>query len=212
MLHGKFISAAALAVLCHGAFADTDAQWRFRVWLDDREIGFHEFLLEGEGQQQQLISRAEFEYRLLFVKLYEYRHLNRETWKGGCLTSIDSETDANGEPFSVTGRRQGETFRITGASGEAELPGCVMTFAYWNPAFLSQKRLVNSQNGEFLEVSVSPGSVDRLLIGGREVPATRYRVEAKDMDLLLWYSEQNDWLALEAETDGGRTLRYERQL
>jgi hypothetical protein len=30
------------------------------------------------------------------------------------------------------------------------------------------------------------------------------------MQLDLWYSDEQEWLALESEVEGGRTLRYER--
>ena len=64
--------------------------WRFRVWLDDKEIGYHNFFLAKNGGIHQLHSEASFEYKLLFVKLYDYEHENRETWVGNCLQSIES--------------------------------------------------------------------------------------------------------------------------
>ena len=56
-------------------------EWRFRVFLDEKEIGYHDFYLEEEGSQRLLRSIAEFEYKLLFVKLYEYQHDNSEVWQ-----------------------------------------------------------------------------------------------------------------------------------
>ena len=35
-------------------------------------------------------------------------------------------------------------------------------------------------------------------------------VAAGALDLDLWYSTKNEWLALESEVKGGRILRYER--
>lgn len=183
--------------------------WRFRVYLDDREIGYHHFRLADAGDRQVLHSEADFEYRLMFLTLYEYEHENRETWSGDCLYSVDSRTDANGEPFSVEGRRTAGAFRVQARGDTVRLPECVMSFAYWNPAFLRQQRLLNTQNGEYLEIAVSDPVPESRVVRGEQRPALRYRLEAGELSLDLWYSIDNEWLALESEVKGGRTLRYE---
>ncbi len=189
--------------------ANSDAEWRFRVYLDDREIGHHFFRLSREDGVSRLTSEANFEVRVLFVKLFEYEHRNEEIWHGDCLASIDSVTDANGRPFNVRGQRQGDQFLVQGSEGTEELPACVMSFAYWNPEFLGQKRLLNSQNGQYLPVEVAELGRETLRRDGTEHQARRYRLQAGELDLLLWYSEQDEWLALETEAQGGRRLRYE---
>ena len=189
-----------------GAPADA---WRFRVYLDEREIGYHNFYLEESGDTRELLSEANFEYRLVFVKLFHYEHQNRETWSGNCLQSVASRTDSNGEPYRVDGRLEPGSFRVEGSAGEAELPECVMSFAYWNPAFLEQGQLLNTQNGEFLDVEISPPVEEPLTVRGEQQPSYRYRLEAGELRLDLWYSENNEWLALESEVRGGRKLRYE---
>jgi len=183
--------------------------WRFRVYLDDREIGYHHFYLQRSGDLQVLRSEANFEYRLMFVKLFHYEHENRETWSGDCLRSIESRTDSNGDPYRVDGQIESGYFRVAGSAGEATLPECVMSFAYWNPAFLDQGRLLNTQNGEFLDVEISPPVAEPLTVRGEQRPAYRYRLEAGELQLDLWYSTNKEWLALESEVGGGRKLRYE---
>lgn len=186
-----------------------DQSWRFRVWLGDREIGEHQFTLQRQDGALALRSEASFEYRMLFVKLYEYQHENSEVWDGDCLRRLESHTDANGRVYHVKGELGEDQFVLSTGAEEAQLPACVMTFAYWNPAFLKQERLLNAQNGEFVDVTVSPPQPDRLLVRGDERPALRYRLTAGDLDIDLWYSEDDQWLALETEARGGRRLRYE---
>jgi hypothetical protein len=187
----------------------TDREWRFRVFLDDKEIGFHHFFLEEQGETRVLRSVADFEYKLLFVKLYEYEHHNHEVWHGDCLNRIESSTDANGEPFAVQGERQDKAFLVRGSEGETSLPSCVMSFAYWNPEFLNQARLLNSQDGEYVEVQVSAPEFEELEIRGERRPSLRYRLAAGPLNLDLWYSEDREWLGLQSEARGGRLLRYE---
>jgi hypothetical protein len=203
-----FLAVMASAELFASAAGAPQKEWRFRVYLDDKEIGSHNFYLTESQDGQQLRSEAQFVYKLLFVKLYEYQHSNTETWQGECLAGIESETDANGKPYRVSGERADGGFRVVGSKGEAVLPDCVMTFAYWNPDFLQQQRLLNTQNGEYVEIEVRPPAADTLAVRGAELPAQRYSLKAGDLEIDLWYSPDREWLALETLT-GGRKLRYE---
>jgi len=184
-------------------------EWKFRVYLDDKEIGYHDFFLQELDNQRKLQSEANFEYRLMFVKLFGYEHQNTETWTGDCLTGIESKTDANGKPFQVSGSLEGDRFVLSGTAGDAELPSCSMTFAYWNPIFLQQDRLINVQNGEVLDIQVSEPELVQLKVRGEMQPAWRYELGAGEMKIALWYSENHEWLALETDARGGRRLRYE---
>lgn len=184
--------------------------WLFKVFLDDKEIGYHNFYVAEHKGMKQLKSVANFEYKLLFVRLFHYEHENSEIWTGDCLQSIKSRTDVNGEPFQVDGRREAGQFRVDSSGGEASLPECVMSFAYWNPKFLEQSSLLNTQDGEFLEVEISSPVFEELEVLGESRPSYRYSLAAGALNLDLWYSTNNEWLALESEVQGGRTLRYER--
>lgn len=182
--------------------------WKFRVYLDEKEIGYHHFYLAETGDIRQLRSVASFEYRLMFIPMFNYEHENSEIWNGDCLQSINSSTDSNGEPFRVNGKRGDGEFRVSSNGGEESLPECVMSFAYWNPSFLEQPTLLNTQDGTFLPVSVSEPVPEELEINGEQVSAYRYNLEAGELSLDVWYSEAREWLALESEVRGGRKLRY----
>lgn len=85
-----------------------------------------------------------------------------------------------------------------------------MTFAYWNPEFLEQPRLLNPQTGEYVDVTVEKVGTETLDVKGRPVNANRYRLTAYEVDLTLWYSNDDEWLALESVAEGDNIIRYER--
>ena len=204
-----FLTSLQASEIGHEEFSPGNA-WLFKVFLDDKEIGYHNFYVAEHKGMKQLKSVANFEYKLLFVRLFHYEHENSEIWTGDCLQSINSRTDANGEPFRVDGRREAGQFLVDSSGGEASLPECVMSFAYWNPKFLEQSSLLNTQDGEFLEVDISTPVFEELEVLGESRPSYRYSLAAGALNLDLWYSTNNEWLALESEVQGGRILRYER--
>ena len=212
----RLVLAAACALSVSAANAviadsDTDAhEWNFRVYLDDAEIGYHNFSLIDEGGQKTLSTEAEFKVKFLFITAYRYEHVNEETWQGDCLKAITSRTDANGRKFQVRGARDADAFEIEVGDGRREVPGCVKTFAYWNPEILDAPALLNSQTGELLPVEIEEVATETLNVRGEETLARRYRLLAKNMELDIWYSEDRSrWLALQSTVKGGRKLRYE---
>lgn len=203
---------ALLLVLTPIATIAQDAADRtlvFDVFLDGKKIGYHRFEIDGSRSNAAVRSEASFDVKFLFVTAFSYRHTATESWSNGCLDEIEARTDSNGKKLNVSGERTDGGFVIDTGDVEAELPSCVMTFAYWNPGFLEQPRLLNPQTGEYLEVEVQELGRDTVRLEGREVPARSVRVTARQMDITLWYSENAEWLALESVAKGGRIIRYE---
>lgn len=185
-------------------------EWNFRVYLDEKPIGYHEFDVEHRGDTVVVRTEAEFDVRILFLTAFSYRHENVETWRDDCLLTIDASTDNNGQALRVEGRESDDRFDLVATNESRSLPGCVQTFAYWNPAILEASRLLNSQTGEYEAVSAEFEAKDQLRINGVPTPADRYTLMTKGGKISLWYSEgDRRWLALEAPAKGGRRLRYE---
>lgn len=182
----------------------------FNVFLDDSPIGFHRFEIESrDGGRRSVRSEAQFDVKFLFFNAFRYRHQNSELWIDGCLVEIDAETNSNGKQTAVSGEQTDSGFAIRNEGSVSTLPQCVMTFAYWNPDFLKEERLLNPQTGEYLEVDVRQGAEERIRVGDREISAVPYDIRARGMQITVWYSPENEWLALESVAKGDRIIRYE---
>jgi len=204
-----FAAVLMALMLAAPAQAYPPREWRFNVLLDDKPIGQHRFILSLEQGRQVLKSEAEFGVKFLGFNAYRYQHQATERWEGGCLKEIEARTNDNGETLALKGRRTHAGFVLDNPQGKAELAGCVMSFAYWNPDILGQSRLLNAQNGEYLPVEVKQLGSESLSLGNARVIANRYRLVTPSFSIDLWYGTGNQWLALETRTDGGRLLRYE---
>ena len=205
------LTLCAILLTMTGSAAASTETFRFKVYLDRDPIGEHSFQVAPTGPEQQVLSRARFDVKVLIFDAYRYRHESRELWRDGCLERIEASTDDNGTDFAVEGRRIDGALALEINGEPRRLPACVSTFAYWDKDFLKRPRLLNPQTGELVGVRVEPAVRERRLFRGREVQADRYRLKADALDITLWYSSDGgDWIGLESGTGTGRTLRYER--
>ena len=184
-------------------------EWNFDVYLDGKKVGTHLFAVVDAEDQRHVQSTANFDVKFLFFSAYRYEHTNIESWADNCLLTFDANTNVNGKPTAVSGATGEDGFVVKKLGGQELLPDCVMSFAYWNPAFLKEERLLNPQTGDFLDVEVVLMGTENLEVRGEQVAAERYKITAQGIDLMLWYSSNDEWLALESFAKKGHIIRYE---
>ena len=183
--------------------------WNFKVFYGDKEIGEHHFFLQKEGDKRRVMIEADFNIDILFINVYSYKHKNTEIWEGSCLSTIESITDDNGEAFITNGKYENGVFKINSKQGTNEVVGCVSTFAYWDKNFLDNEVLLNSQTGEIVDVDISFVADEKILVRDKVVSAKRYKLKSDKLNIDLWYSDKNQWLALNSITKDGTNLRYQ---
>ena len=188
--------------------ADVD-RFDFDVYLNEKKVGRHSFEITDLGGEKTVQSTADFKYKVLFIPAYRYRHSNAERWRNGCLVKFEAETNANGKQIEVSGQITDAGFRVDKDDQPLQLPDCIMTFAYWNPSFLNEPQLLNPQTGDYVDISVEEAGNETLQVRGEAVTAKIFRLTAYNVDLTLWYSPDDEWLALESVAKGGHVIRYE---
>lgn len=206
-----------LAALCGAATSTASAagptggEWDFQVFLDDKPIGEHRFALATTGDERKLTSEAEFAVKLLGVTVYRYKHVATEQWQGDCLRQLTSKTDDGGDHSQVSAEAKGDALAVATAKGTQSLDGCVMSFAYWNPAIQSQSHLLNAQTGQYEPVQVERIGLGSVEVHGQPVQATQFRINGTANPIDVWYSAKGDWLGLDSTVAGGRKLTYRLQ-
>lgn len=180
-------------------------QWEFDVFLDDKLIGSHHFIVESKGNETIVNSHAKFTYKILGIPLYRYQHDDLEHWENGCLTKISAETNDNGDQLFVKGEQGKEQFLIDTHTGKTRLPKCIQTFAYWDKSLLKQDKLLNSQTGEYLPVTTSSVAIDD---GSNPNAKNTVRINANEIDILLIY-QANHWQGLKSMTKDDQNLVYQ---
>jgi len=192
-----------LAAAAQAAEPSTRA-YVFQALLDGKPIGEHRFTVVTEGATRRVTSEADFKVTLLGLTAYRYRHRAQEQWAGDCLVSLASTTDDDGKASGVTLARAGDVDEITTATGRATVSGCLMTYAYWNPALLSQGRLLNPQTGKVAAVRIERVAAGRIAVRGVEVDAVDWRISGGDSPIDVWVSAEGAWVGLDSVVAGGR--------
>lgn len=209
----RYLAAAlTLAMPIDSAAADAATRvWAFDVRLDDRPIGRHVYTLREQGAERELTSTARYDVKILGITAYKYVHDATERWSGNCLTALTASTDDDGKRESVKLSRDGARTSVTTARGEESIEACAMTYAYWNPVFLKQPRLLNTQTGEYQTVKVSALGTETINVRGAPTAATRYRITGPKHAIEVWYTKDEEWVALESVVQSGRRLQYRLQ-
>jgi hypothetical protein len=204
-----FTSILAVSGSVHAV--DAEQEWKFRVLLDDTPIGSQTFKVRRDRERTRVSIEASFDIKFLFFTAYSYRHRNEEVWQGNCLRSMRSTTDDNGELFEVSAKDDGAAFVVETKKARTELPACPVSFAYWNFDALRAPRLLNSQTGDYLDVTMRELGTDTICVRGAATSARRVSLEGDKLRIQLGYSSDDEWLALESMTAGGRKLRFDRE-
>ena len=201
--------AALFAATLSAHAADGTRTYAFRAFLDDKPIGHHTFTVTTEGNERKVASEADFAVRIIGITAYRYHHHADEQWAGDCLSGLSASTDDDGKAASVRLAKNGDANEITTNAGSKSEPGCLMTYAYWNPALREQRRLLNPQTGKVDTVTVERVASGHVTVGGKEVAATDWRITGGDSPVDVWISERGDWVGLDSMvSDGRRKLTY----
>lgn len=210
MAQGAASPPASATAAATGAVGPT-GEWNFQVTLDGKPIGEHRFVVTGQGDERSVRSTASFDVKFFGITAYRYRHEAQERWRGGCLSSLQSTTDDDGKKQQVKAQREGEgpgaELAVQRTGGNQSLPGCISSFAYWNPSLQTQSQLLDPQSGRYQAVQFRAGKTGTVEVRGKPVEARQVLLTGPKDPIELWYSPQGEWLALDSVVSG-RRLSY----
>jgi Family of unknown function (DUF6134) len=178
--------------------------WDFDVSMDGKIIGTHQFSLSKQENNKQILkSEAKFNVKFLSFNVFEYHHQADELWENDCLKSLEAKTKENSKLTVIKGYQDKPTFKVNVKPLDLETE-CMMTFAYWNPKILQQKKLLNPQTGEYLPTNITYIGKDTIMVKGEAVKADQYKIDTSKFKINIWYGSEGAWLALQSLTPDGR--------
>jgi hypothetical protein len=192
------------------ATVDSTEIIKFRVFLNEDEIGYQQVNLQREGNRVNASIDAKLKVKVLFINAYSYTHSAQEVWKGQCLVSIETNTKENSDRSFVKGDMAQDEFIVNSHNGKKSLSGCIRSFAYWDLARLRETKLLNGETGEQVDAQLSAKGETQLMVHGKPVATKHYVLRAEGADINLYYDLDKNWIGLKTIVKGGRTLAYYR--
>jgi hypothetical protein len=171
----------------------------FRALRDGDEIGLHRIAFRADGDNLVAEIAIDFEVSFGPIRLFHYRHRNREVWHDGRLVAIATRTDDNGTLHAVNGRASENGFVVTGSAGRLRLPADVMPTSYWHSAGERRTTWLDTQNGTALSVTARPA--DPLPGSARSIALSG------DLSLTAGYDRSGRWSGLRFSARGS-TIEY----
>lgn len=159
-------------------------------------VGHHRISFRREGDRLVVHSELEIEVEVLFLTVYRYQQTREEVWRNGQLIALASKADDDGTPHDVTGRAGPDGLRMSSGTERWTLPPNSVPASFWNVSMVTQKGpLVDSLTGRILHHRVVRLGQETVRAGGRDIVATRYRLEAK-RPRDIWYDAGGRWVKL----------------
>jgi hypothetical protein len=178
----------------------------FSVERGGEVIGEHRLAFTAQGADLFVDIAIQLEVTFASIPVFRYEHVNREHWRDGRLVALDSRTDDDGTPYTVTARAVAGGLSVEGSEGKLLLDAGTLTTAYWHPRTVQVERLLDTQRGRLLTLENRFLGRDLLEVGGEQLPAARYGVDG-DLTMTLWYGPERQWCGLAFDARG-EEVRY----
>lgn len=182
---------------------------RFSVLYKGKRIGAHTVLYSSATGETTVSTEIRLLVKVAFFTVFEFSHRSEETWRAGQLMSLNSKTVEHGETLRVQGAATPEGFRVVSKGGPFIASAATLTSnSLWTPAVLEQATVVDAQHGGVIGVSTRKFGDEQIVIGGRQVRATRYTFITPYLAGSIWYDTENLWVRGEFERDGSK-IQYQ---
>lgn len=182
----------AYGVPGRNARAAMPARTDFAVFRNGSEVGYHRFDVQQSGNRTEISIEILLEVGLGPVVLYRYTHRNREIYESGRFLSFASETNDDGERYSVGAERVENRIRVTRSLDEDYETDdlTLLPTTWWNPATKRANNLLDTQKGRIFEVAISPQQWEPVETPQGAVDAHRFQIDG-DLTLTVWYDRDD---------------------
>jgi len=204
--------AAALPALPGAAepWVPPGGKLEFSIARDGSEIGSQTLAFARDGTRLTVDTRVEIAVKRFFVTVHRFERTARSVWRDGLIESYTASTDNNGKKSSLSMTARGDALEIR-ANGQSRSVARTMKIPeFWNIDVLSETSVVNTVTGEINEIAVSPPEKTVLEVGGKKIPALRYRVTG-NATRDLWYDGKGGLLQIARNARDGSKIVTRRR-
>ena len=154
------------------ASAPSSGRLAFDVMRNGRDIGDYVVTFRGQGGDMTVDVATDVSVKVpvIGVSAYRFRQTSTETWRGGQLAALASQTDDNGTPHKIS----------VGATS-------LVPASLWDADILAAGQVLNTIDGSTDQISVSNLGTETIATGQGPVQATHYALRG-DLERDLWFA------------------------
>jgi hypothetical protein len=164
----------------------------FDLYRKDKKVGTHSIRFTQKQDILVVDIAITIKGKILFIP-FTYVHENHEQWRGNVLQTLSSKTWLNDKPSELTVRAQSGGYDVQYNDTLSRIEGAIKTTSYWHPYTASEARLLNSQTGKVIPISIGAAvPVQAPLAAGGSVAARETRMtDKKKFDVKVAYDAQS---------------------
>jgi len=179
----------------------------FDVYRNGEKAGYHRVSFDDAGAGLLVDATFVLEIDVLFFTAYRYHYRSRSEWRDGELSRLRVSVDDDGEISHLEAERNGDAVRVFNGSDRYEAPAPILPTDHWNPAVLSDTRVLNTLTGLINEVRIEKRGRTQVATETGPVLATHYAYTG-DLDTEVWYDDRGRWVKMRFKGTDGSTIDY----
>ena len=185
------VTAAGAALASPGASVPASGKLAFDVIRKGKDIGNYTLTFNGKGGDLTvgIATDVKVKVPIIGVSAYTFQQQSTETWRGGKLAALASQTDDNGTAHKVN-------------SG----PTPLVPASLWNADIVNARQVLNTINGGTDKISVTKLGEESVNTGAGAVKAMHYAVSG-GLDRDLWYQD-GKLVHVRFKAEDGSTIDY----
>ncbi|MEB8385620.1 DUF6134 family protein [Rhodobacteraceae bacterium KMM 6894] len=195
-LFGMFLGiAVALAAPVNALSIPSNGKLTFDVIRKGKDIGDHSYSFSGSSGTFTVTVATDVEVKVPLIRttVYSFKHASVETWKGGKLQQLSSNTNDDGTPHELKTKAKG-----------------VLPASLWNDDIVRSGKLMNTVDGKIMNVRVADLGPETVTTKRGAVPAHHYQMSG-DLARDLWYDASGNLAQVSFKADDGSTVTYIRK-
>lgn len=187
-------AAATLAavIITAGATQAQAETLNYTVLRDGKTIGTHAVTIDQNGFETNVSVETDIAVKVLFVTAYKFKHTSQEKWANGQLMSIRSTTDDDGTPKVLSAQTENGAITVDstvkGHERRQKADAGTLPASLWNPATVQQNALLNTLDGQVMNIQVQDLGAETVDVGGASLNAQHYALSG-ELTRDLWFDD-----------------------
>ena len=187
--------------------ASEDQHLDFTVLKDGSPIGHHHIDLTRQGDSESVAIKTEILVKVAYVPVYRFEHQGNESWRGGQLVSLHSQTNDDGEHHKVDADASGDHIEVIGDGTDSQANVAIIPASLWNPKLISQSVILNTLTGKQMSVHVEDEGADQVRVRGSMEEAHHFKMTG-ELQRELWYNNSGVLVQVKFPAKDGSEIRY----